>query len=57
MLTGEKKVDELWDSMCDSAIKRISSALNAVENAEVLLKIKGVIALFIHTMEVMAYRH
>ncbi len=51
-----KKVDELWDSMCDSAIKRISSALNAVENAEVLLKIKGVMALFIHTMEVMAYR-
>ncbi|KAI9842525.1 MAG: hypothetical protein M1838_003097 [Thelocarpon superellum] len=44
-------VDELWDSMCQSAIALISKALNDVDNAEVLLKIKGVIALFIQTMD------
>ncbi len=38
--------------MCDSAIKIISKALNEVTNAEILLKIKGVVALFIQTMEV-----
>lgn len=45
-------VDELWDSMCQSAIMLISKALHEVTNAEVLLKIKGVIALFIQTMDV-----
>lgn len=45
-------VDELWDSMCQTAITLISKALHEVTNAEVLLKIKGVIALFIQTMEV-----
>ena len=45
-------VDELWDSMCQTAITLISKALHEVINAEVLLKIKGVIALFIQTMEV-----
>lgn len=45
-------VDELWDSMCQSAILLISKALHEVTNAEVLLKIKGVIALFIQTMDV-----
>ncbi|KAK4692518.1 exocyst complex component 6, partial [Lecanoromycetidae sp. Uapishka_2] len=44
-------VDELWDSMCQSAIVLISKALHEVTNAEVLLKIKGVIALFIQTMD------
>ncbi|CAG8959533.1 hypothetical protein HYFRA_00001434 [Hymenoscyphus fraxineus] len=44
-------VDELWDSMCGTAIKLITKALDQVDNAEVLLKIKGVIALFIQTME------
>ncbi|CAG8971932.1 hypothetical protein HYALB_00003267 [Hymenoscyphus albidus] len=44
-------VDELWDSMCSTAIKLITKALDQVDNAEVLLKIKGVIALFIQTME------
>ncbi|TVY56385.1 Exocyst complex component sec15 [Lachnellula cervina] len=43
-------VDELWDSMCNSAIGLISKALDKVDNAEILLKIKGVIALFIQTM-------
>ena len=45
-------VDELWDSMCQSAIILISKALHEVTNAEVLLKIKGHIALFIQTMDV-----
>ncbi|KAA6408872.1 MAG: exocyst complex component Sec15 [Lasallia pustulata] len=43
-------VDELWDSMCQSAVSLISKALHEVDNAEMLLKIKGVIALFIQTM-------
>lgn len=38
--------------MCNTAIGLISKALDAVDNAEVLLKIKGVIALFIQTMDV-----
>lgn len=38
--------------MCNTAITLISKALNEVENAEVLLKIKNVVALFIQTMEV-----
>ena len=45
-------VDELWDSMCQTAISLISKALHEVTNAEELLKRKGVIALFIQTMEV-----
>lgn len=45
-------VDELWDSMCQTAITLISKALHEVTNAETLLKRKGVIALFIQTMEV-----
>ncbi len=45
-------VDGLWDSMCQTAITLISKALHEVTNAEDLLKIKGVIALFIQTMEV-----
>ena len=44
-------VDELWDSMCQQAIVLISKALHQVTNAELLLKIKGVIALFIQTMD------
>ncbi|KAL5319896.1 hypothetical protein ACEPPN_012954 [Leptodophora sp. 'Broadleaf-Isolate-01'] len=48
-------VDELWDSMCQTAIALISKALDKVDNAEVLLKIKGVIALFIQTMDTWGY--
>jgi hypothetical protein len=40
--------------MCSAAIKLTSKALGTVTNAEVLLKIKGFIALFIQTMEVSA---
>ena len=45
-------VDEVWDSMCQTAIMLISKALHEVTNAEILLKIKGHIALFIQTMDV-----
>lgn len=38
--------------MCSSAISLTSKALSDVSNAEILLKIKGFIALFIQTMEV-----
>lgn len=48
-------VDELWDSMCQSAISLISAALHTVDNDEKLLKIKGVIALFIQTMDSWSY--
>jgi exocyst complex component 6 len=40
--------------MCHAAINIISKALDDVDNAEVLLKIKGVVALFIQTMDVSA---
>lgn len=49
------QVDELWDSMCHAAINLISKALNDVDNAEMLLKIKGVVALFIQTMDGWGY--
>ena len=38
--------------MCQTAVTLISKALHEVTNAEVLLKIKGIIALFIQTMDV-----
>lgn len=38
--------------MCQTAITLISKALYEVANAELLLKIKGVLALFIQTMSV-----
>ncbi|KAF2666232.1 exocyst complex subunit Sec15-like protein [Microthyrium microscopicum] len=48
-------VDELWDSMCQSAIALISNALHTVDNDEKLLKIKGRISLFIQTMDSWSY--
>lgn len=38
--------------MCQSAIKLITSQLHTVNNDDLLLKIKGRIALFMLTMEV-----
>lgn len=38
--------------MCQTAITLISKALHEVTNAELLLKIKGVLALFVQTMSV-----
>lgn len=49
-------VDELWNSLCHAAMSLISKALDSVDNAEVLLKIKGVVALFIQTMDTWGYQ-
>ncbi|RKU42842.1 hypothetical protein DL546_001788 [Coniochaeta pulveracea] len=54
-LRSATDVDELWDSMCQTAIALITTALNEVSNAELLLKIKVVLALFIQTMEGWGY--
>lgn len=54
-LRSSVEVDELWDSMCTSAISLTSRSLGVVTNAEVLLKIKSVFALFIQTMEGWGY--
>lgn len=54
-LRSATDVDELWDSMCRTAIALITTALNEVSNAELLLKIKVVLALFIQTMEGWGY--
>jgi hypothetical protein len=43
-------VEELWDSLCQTAISLMSQALSAVDNAELLLKIKNLVSLFIQTM-------
>ncbi|KAI1818802.1 exocyst complex subunit Sec15-like-domain-containing protein [Poronia punctata] len=48
-------VEELWDSMCATAISLTSRALGEIQNAEVLVQIKGAIALFIQTMEGWGY--
>ncbi|KAL9014814.1 MAG: hypothetical protein Q9173_000547 [Seirophora scorigena] len=48
-------LNELWESMCQTAITLISKALYEVANAELLLKIKGVLALFIQTMSSWGY--
>ena len=48
-------VDELWDSMSQSAIALISNALHTVDNDDKLLKIKGRISLFIQTMDSWGY--
>jgi exocyst complex component 6 len=54
-LRSSVDVDELWDSMCQTALTLTTRALNEVSNAEVLLKLKGIIALFIQTMEGWGY--
>ncbi|RCI10874.1 hypothetical protein L249_5448 [Ophiocordyceps polyrhachis-furcata BCC 54312] len=48
-------VEELWESMCSAAITLTAKAITDVSNAEILLKIKGVIALFVQTMEGWGY--
>ncbi|KAF4162005.1 hypothetical protein CNMCM6936_002692 [Aspergillus lentulus] len=49
-LRSSVDVDELWDSMCQTAVGLISKALPEVDNAESLLKIKNLVALFMQTM-------
>ncbi|OAL02493.1 exocyst complex subunit Sec15-like protein [Phaeosphaeriaceae sp. SRC1lsM3a] len=54
-LRHQSDVDELWDSMCQSAINLITKHLHMVENDELLLRIKGRVALFMLTMEKWGY--
>ncbi|KAI8966777.1 exocyst complex subunit Sec15-like protein [Daldinia sp. FL1419] len=48
-------VEELWDSMCSTAISLTSKALTDISDAQVLLNTKGRIDLFILTMEGWGY--
>ncbi|KGQ00775.1 hypothetical protein PAAG_12559 [Paracoccidioides lutzii Pb01] len=50
-LRSSVDVDELWDSMCQGAVALISKALDAVDNAENILKIKNLIVLFMQAMD------
>lgn len=54
-LRAQSDVDELWDSMCQSAISLLTASLPSISNDEKLLKVKGVIALFIQTMDSWSY--
>ncbi len=49
-LRSTTDVEELWDSLCQTAISLMSKALSAVDNAEHLLNIKKLVSLFIQTM-------
>jgi hypothetical protein len=49
-LRSSVDIDELWDSMCQGAVVLISKALHEVDNAESILSIKNLIALFMQTM-------
>ncbi|OGE55905.1 hypothetical protein PENARI_c003G02728 [Penicillium arizonense] len=49
-LRSSVDIDELWDSMCQAAVKLISKALPEVDNAEIIIDIKNLIALFMQTM-------
>ncbi|RFN45108.1 hypothetical protein FIE12Z_10633 [Fusarium flagelliforme] len=54
-LRSANDVEELWDSMCTAVINLTSKGLSNVEDAEALIKIKTIIALFIQTMEGWGY--
>ncbi|OAA55601.1 exocyst complex component [Niveomyces insectorum RCEF 264] len=54
-LRSPADVDALWDAMCQTVINLITKALRDVSNAEVLLKLKGMIALFVQTMDGWGY--
>lgn len=54
-LRSQGDIDELWDAMCARAIQLITKALPQVENDELLLRIKGRVALFMLTMEKWGY--
>ncbi|RVX69523.1 hypothetical protein B0A52_06587 [Exophiala mesophila] len=49
-LRSSTDVEELWDSLCQTAINLMTKALSQVDNAEHLLKIKNLVSLFIQTM-------
>ncbi|KAM5362723.1 hypothetical protein ACJZ2D_012385 [Fusarium nematophilum] len=54
-LRSAADVEELWESMCSAVIKLTSKALDDITDAEALIKIKTILALFIQTMEGWGY--
>lgn len=44
-------VDELWDSMCQSASTLISNAITNIDDPEVLVRVTSIVSLFIQTMQ------
>ncbi|KAG9786096.1 exocyst complex subunit Sec15-like protein, partial [Aureobasidium melanogenum] len=54
-LRSPTDVEELWDSLCQTAISLMSKALSEVDNAEHLLKIKNLISVFMQTMNTFNY--
>lgn len=49
------QVDGLWNSMCHMTVNLILQSLPEVHNAETVLKVKGIIGLFIQTMASWGY--
>ena len=54
-LRASVDVDELWDSMSQSAISLMSGAVLSIEDPEMLLRLTGVISLFVQTMEALQF--
>ena len=54
-LRASVDVDELWDSMSQSAISLMSGAVNAIEDPDRLLRVTGVVSLFVQTMETLLF--
>ena len=50
-LRSPLEIDELWESLGQGSLALITKALPSVDNAEALLKVKNLIALFMQTME------
>lgn len=49
---SEQEVERLWDSMVKKAITLMTPAIGNVISADLLLKVKNILALFIQTMDV-----
>lgn len=54
-LRTQADVDELWYSMCHSAVDLITPFMDTIDNDEELLRIKAVMALFSQTMQSVGY--
>lgn len=54
-LRANVDVDELWDSMSQSAVSLMSGAMMTIEDPDVLLRVTGVTSLFVQTMETLQF--
>ncbi|RMZ91963.1 hypothetical protein DV736_g783, partial [Chaetothyriales sp. CBS 134916] len=54
-LRTNAELEELWETLCTSAISLMNRTLDQVDNAEHLLKIKNLISLFMQTMASFSY--